>query len=88
MLVLGVAVGAAVEEGVSADGGVEGKGKNKDKVEGAELEDESVYREKGSWSLEGLIDKGLKGDYGCSVGGLYELVIRVLQWMWGIIFSL
>lgn len=45
-------------------------------------------RRVGSWSLEGLIDKGLKGDYGCSVGGLYELVIRVLQWMWGIIFSL
>jgi len=52
MLVLGVAVGAAVEEGVSADGGVEGKGKNKDKVEGAELEDESVYREKEGRELE------------------------------------
>jgi ubiquitin carboxyl-terminal hydrolase 14 len=38
------------------------------------LEDESVYREKEVRELEGLIDKGLKGDYGCSIGGLYELV--------------
>jgi len=51
----------------------EGKGKEKEKA-GGELEDESVYREKELKELETLISPELKGDVGCSVAGLYELV--------------
>jgi ubiquitin carboxyl-terminal hydrolase 14 len=48
--------------------------KGKAKEEGGELEDESVYREQELKDLEALVDPGLKGDLGCSVSGLYDLV--------------
>lgn len=49
----------------------EDKGK---KVDGGELEEESVYREKELSELESLISPDLKEDIGCSVSGLYDLV--------------
>ncbi|KAJ3559695.1 hypothetical protein NM688_g182 [Phlebia brevispora] len=52
----------------------EDKGKE---VAGAELEDESVYREKEVKELEALVDPSLKADIGSSVSGLYDLVAIV-----------
>ncbi|KAI0791020.1 cysteine proteinase [Abortiporus biennis] len=60
-----------------ADESAGGSGSSKtegQKVEGAELEDEKVYREKELKVLEDLIHPDLKDDVGCSVSGLYELV--------------
>jgi hypothetical protein len=39
-----------------------------------DLEEESVYRTREGWELEGLVSLDLTGDYGCSVAGLYDLV--------------
>ena len=43
-------------------------------VAGAELEDESVYREKEGTELDALIHPDVKADVGCSTTGQYELV--------------
>ena len=43
-------------------------------VAGAELEDESVYREKEGKELDALVHPDLKEDVGASVTGQYELV--------------
>ena len=54
-----------------ADAAGEEKGKA---VAGAELEDESVYREKEGKELDALIHPDVKADVGCSTTGQYELV--------------
>ncbi|KAI0742901.1 cysteine proteinase [Daedaleopsis nitida] len=46
-------------------------------VAGADLEDESVYREKEGKELEALVHPDLKADVGCSTTGQYELVAIV-----------
>ncbi len=56
----------------AADG--EGESEEGKAVAGAELEDESVYREKESKELEALVHPDLKKDVGASVTGQYELV--------------
>ena len=45
----------------------------------ADLEDESVYREKEISELEALVSSELKADVGCSVSGLYDLVGKPLS---------
>jgi ubiquitin carboxyl-terminal hydrolase 14 len=52
-------------------GGVEEKGKP---LAGGELEDESVYRTQELAELEALVSEDVRGDVGCSVSGLYDLV--------------
>jgi ubiquitin carboxyl-terminal hydrolase 14 len=42
--------------------------------EGADLENENVYRERELKELEALVDPELKKDVGSSVAGLFELV--------------
>ena len=59
---------ATTTEGENADAE---KGKT---VAGAELEDESVYREKEGKELEALIHPEIKSDVGASSTGQYELV--------------
>ena len=59
---------ATTTEGENADAE---KGKT---VAGAELEDESVYREKELKELEALVDAEVKKDVGASVSGQFELV--------------
>lgn len=54
-----------------------GKGKEKE-TNTVDLEDESVYREKEISELEALISPEIKGDVGCSVSGLYDLVGKLL----------
>ena len=66
-------VETATETPAEGAGVEEGKGKEK---AGGELEEESVYREKELKELEELISPELKGDIGCSVTGLYDLVGR------------
>ena len=55
-------------------------------VAGAELEDESVYREKEGKELDALIPEDVKQDVGCSTTGQYELVGEHLylahRWTW------
>lgn len=55
----------------------EGESEKGKAVAGAELEDESVYREKESQELEALVHPDLKKDVGASVTGQYELVAIV-----------
>jgi ubiquitin carboxyl-terminal hydrolase 14 len=43
-------------------------------IQGGELEEESVYRERERAELEALIDAEVKNDVGASWNGLYELV--------------
>ncbi|KAI0744597.1 cysteine proteinase [Earliella scabrosa] len=62
---------ATTTEGENADAE---KGKT---VAGAELEDESVYREKEGKELEALIHPEIKSDVGASSTGQYELVAIV-----------
>jgi ubiquitin carboxyl-terminal hydrolase 14 len=67
---------AAAAAAPGGDGDVEmapadDKGKS---AAGAALEDESVYRTKELKELEELVSPRLKGDVGCSVSGLYDLV--------------
>lgn len=64
-------------EGAAADAG---KGKEKE-INTADLEDESVYREKEISELEALISPEIKGDVGCSVSGLYDLVGKHPSWL-------
>ncbi|KAI1787341.1 cysteine proteinase [Ganoderma leucocontextum] len=55
----------------------EGEGEKGKAVAGAELEDESVYREKEGKELDALVHPDLKKDAGASVTGQYELVAIV-----------
>ena len=69
--------GAVVVEtstATSVDGGASEESKGKEKAAGGELEEESVYRGKELEELENLMSPELKGDLGCSVTGLYDLV--------------
>ncbi|KAI0651130.1 cysteine proteinase [Trametes meyenii] len=60
----------------STDPPAEGEDKGKD-VAGAELEEESVYREREGKELEELIHPDVKADIGASTTGQYELVAIV-----------
>jgi len=68
-----VAVVAEATSAVPAEGSAIAEVNGKEKA-GGELEEESVYREKELKELEMLISPELKGDVGCSVTGLYDLV--------------
>ena len=52
----------------------DGEGDKGKAVAGAELEDESVYREKEGKELDALIHPDVKSDIGSSTTGQYELV--------------
>lgn len=64
---------------------IEDKGKE---VAGAELEEESVYREKELKDLQQLVHTDLKADVGCSVSGLYDLVGEYIRSISALLLSM
>ncbi|KAI0830316.1 cysteine proteinase [Trametes gibbosa] len=67
---------ASTSTGDAVAAAPEGEAKGK-AVAGAELEDESVYREKEGTELEALVHPDIRADVGASLTGQYELVAIV-----------
>ena len=68
------AASSSTAEPPATEAPAEGEADKGKAVAGAELEEESVYREKEGKELDALIHPDVKLDVGCSTTGQYELV--------------